>query len=200
MGGRQSEPPLFFCEKTAPMPANISYFLRISLKLAVGIVLGLILSVIPVLPYVFLFLGLALLIACLIRMYYFGWRRDILTVLSTVVVIAICAVLPVKQLDVKVGPMAYPEISLSELCERLKADHGIICHVWSPSGKVSRLSFSTDQPLSRREVLLKLSKDAQRPLSILYCGTGATILFGGHPSFTYLGEPLSVKDENTSPP
>jgi hypothetical protein len=160
--------------------------LRNVVKLAVGIVLGLVLSVLPI--AFFLLLSVALVIAACIRMFTRNWRCDAVTGLAACVVLTVCFFLPVKQLDVKVGPMAYPELSLSTLCDRLNADHGIICHVNGLSGHACRLSFSTKQPLSRREVLEKLSKETQRPLYIGYCGTSATILFGASPSFTYLGE------------
>lgn len=158
------------------------------LRITVGIALGLLLSVIPVVPFVLPFLGVALLVAFVIRVRMFGWRRDAMTALTICTVLTVCAFLPVKQLDVEVGPIAYDGLSLSELCDRLRADHGIACQVWDRSAYTCRLSFSTNQPLSRRKVLAKLSNDTDRPLHIGYCGTNATILFGAYPSFTYLGE------------
>ena len=98
----------------------------------------------------------------------------------------ICFFLPLKELDTEVGPMAYYDIPLPELCDRLYADWGIVCHLPDLSSETCRLTFVTDQPMSRREVLEELSTTTHRRLQIAYCGTGATILFGAHPSFTYL--------------
>lgn len=158
------------------------------LRIVVGVALGLLVCVIPVVPFVFPFLSVTLLVALVIRLRMFGWRRDAMTVLTGCIVLTVCAYLPVKQLDVEVGPIAYDSLSLSELCDRLGADYGITCHVWDRSAYTCRLSFSTNRPLSRRKVLEQLSNDTDRPLHIGYCGTNATILFGAYPSFTYLGE------------
>lgn len=155
-------------------------------KVAIGIALGLMLIAIPLIPIVVPVLSIALLIVLAIRVRRLGWRCDAVAVLAVCIVLAVCAFLPVKQLDVEVGPIAYGEMSLFELCNRLRADHGIICRPPYKSGQTHRLTFFTDRPLSRRKVLEKLSRDANMPLHIGYCGTNATILFGGYPSFTYL--------------
>jgi hypothetical protein len=167
--------------------------LIIGCRIAVAIALGLLLSVVPVFPFVFPFLGVPLLIILLVRVHLSGWRRDAMAVLTVVIVMTVCALLPVKQLDVEVGPIAYENLPLSELCQRLGSDYGVICHVSlsDPSGTTQRLSFRTDRPLSRRRILEKLSADTSRCLDIGYCGTGATILYGGSPSFTYLREKTS---------
>lgn len=158
------------------------------IKIAIGTALGLILSVIPVIPLVVPVLSIVLLIVLAIRGHMLGWRHDAVTVLTVCIVLVVCAFLPVKQLDVEVGPITYGKLSLSELCDRLQADYGIICRPPYKSGQTYRLSFSTDRPLSRRKVLEKLSIDTNMSLHIEYCGTNATILFGGYPSFTYLEE------------
>ena len=155
-------------------------------NIGVGIVLGLTLSVIPIVPFLVPILSVMLLIVLAIRMHRLGWQRDIATVVAACSVLLVCAFLPVKELDAEVGPIAYGDLYLSELCDRLHADYGIICR--PPRGSTCRLSFSTDRPLSRRRVLEKLSADTRLALHIEYCGTNATILFGGYPSFTYLGE------------
>jgi hypothetical protein len=155
-------------------------------KIVVGIALGLTLSMIPIVPFVIPVLSIVLLIVLAIRVRRFGWRRDIVTVFTACIVLVVCAFLPVKELDVEVGPIAYGNLSLSDLCDRLHADYGIICR--PPHKSTYRLSFSTDRPLSRRRVLAKLSTDTNLCLHIGNCGTNATILFGGYPSFTYLEE------------
>jgi hypothetical protein len=164
-------------------------------KMGVGSVLGLILSVIPI--SVFALLTVALLTLSLVRVCV-NRRFDAGLILPACIAVIICFLLPVKQLDVRVGPMAYEGLSLSELCDRLYSEYGIICHVLDESGSPRRLSFSTDQPLSRRSVLEKLSRDTNRPLRIGYCLTNATILFGASPSFTYLGEERGARKEPSS--
>jgi len=47
-------------------------------------------------------------------------------------------------------------------------------------------SFVAERAMSRRDVLGKLAREAACELHIGYCGTGATFLFGAHPSFTRL--------------
>jgi len=154
---------------------------------AVGAVIGTILSISPL--FIVLMLGSPLLCVVIVRLSRLPIRRDALVALSAYFVLAICHYLPVKYLDVKVGPIVYENVTLTQLCERLREDYGVICLVPDVLNQGDRLSFCTRQRLSRRDVLRKLSAETGRPLHILYCGTGATILFGSHPSFTYLGEP-----------
>ena len=146
-------------------------------KGAVGIVLGLSLSVLP--DIFFLLLGIILLVVFVVRVCRFGWRRDAMTALAVGVTVAVCALLPLKQLDVKVGPIAYDEMSLSDLCDRLRADYDVKCLVLGETRRTQRLSFSISEPLSRRQVLEKLSRETNRPLNFRYCGTNATVLFRG---------------------
>ncbi len=153
-------------------------------QIAAGIALGLILSVIE--PALFILTSVALAVIFFVRMCRVGWQRDALAVLTACAVMTLCLLLPTKQLDVKVGPFAYDDLPLSDLCARLREDHGIICRLSDRPGPTCRLSFCTDQPLSRRKVLEKLSQETNRRLHIGHCGTNATILFGGHPCFTYL--------------
>lgn len=172
---------------------------RTPASIAVGAVVGLVLSVIPI--CICLLLSVALLVVLFIRMRSLSWRRDAGTTVAVCIVLMVCFVLPVKQFDGKVGPMAYDDLSLSELCDRLYKDHGIVCFALGESAHASRISFSTSQPLSRRDVLKRLGRDTNRPLHIGYCLSGATILFGAHPSFTYLGEEfdrVSVPKESSS--
>lgn len=155
-------------------------------KIVVGVIGGLILSLLPFTA--FLFLCVLLLIVFFIRMRTAGWRHDAITLVAVVIVLIVCYLLPTKQLDAMVGPMAYHDVTLGELCDRLYQDHGIICHVYDEPGRTCRLSFWTSQPLSQRNILEKLSRETGRSLHIGFCGTNATILFGAYPSFTYLGE------------
>lgn len=100
----------------------------------------------------------------------------------------ICAELPVKHLDGIVGPAEYHAIPLPELCERLGEEHGVGCGVAYPRGPLAQrlVDFKIPYPMTRREVLYKLANDTGLRLRIGYCGTGATLLWGAHPSFTHL--------------
>ncbi len=126
-----------------------------------------------------------------------SWQHDAMAILTASVILIICAYMPIKQLDAKVDPIAYNNVSLAELCDRLYRDYGIVCCISDRSAQTYRLSFSTDRPLSQRAILEKLSCDTNRPLHIGYCGFGATILFGANPSFTYLGERKGVDNDRS---
>jgi len=166
--------------------------MRAIVRVALSAVVGFVLSISP--PELFLPLLGGSVAFVAFQTCRHGWRHGATLGLPAGVVIAICALWPCKPLDVVVGPMKYDEMALSELCEQLYTDHGIVCQTWYLSSKNERLSFSTDRPMSRRDVLRKLSHDTNRPLRIAYCGTGATILWGARPSFTSLGEREPAKE------
>ncbi|HBO42993.1 MAG TPA: hypothetical protein DD670_03475 [Planctomycetaceae bacterium] len=159
-------------------------------ELVVGAIIAVVLSILPF--ELFLLMVSALLITAIVLAYRHVGKRGVTFIMALCVVLAVCALLPVKELDKKVGPIEYRNMTLFEVCEQLRIDHGIICLVLDSPAKECRISFLTDRPLSRRQVLQKLSKDTNRPLHIGYCGTGATLLFGGHPSFTYLEEKKGI--------
>jgi hypothetical protein len=100
--------------------------------------------------------------------------------------VAVAIVLPVKQLDGRVGPFRYGRMSLDELCVRLGRDHHVLVSADRATGTNLVGSFTTDRAMTKREVLEKLAREATCDLHIGYCGTGATLLFGAHPSFTRL--------------
>ena len=154
---------------------------RNGVKIAAGALIGLGLSVCPD-----IFFMAALVVILLVRACISNGRNEVVSGITACLVLTICFFLPVKELDTEVGPMAYYDITLPELCDRLHADWGIVCRLPGSSSETCRLTFITDQPMSRREVLEELSTVTRRRLKIGYCGTGATILFGAHPSFTYL--------------
>jgi hypothetical protein len=103
-----------------------------------------------------------------------------------VATVIISVVLPVKQLDREVGPFRYEAMSLDDLCRALRKDHRVVVNAdrWVSTNLVD--SFVTDRAMSRRQVLQKLAQETGCELQIGYCGTGATFLFGAHPSFTRL--------------
>jgi hypothetical protein len=161
---------------------------------AVGVAAGLLISICPV-PLLLLVLP-AMLVIFLARPRNLSFRSAAVTTSMTCVVLVVCYQLPVKYLDVKVGPISYEHVTLAELCRQLQEDHGIICHVPDASDITERLSFSTYHPLSRRDILQRLSETTRRPLHVRYCATSATILFGAYPSFTYLGPVMRPAHES----
>jgi hypothetical protein len=112
--------------------------------------------------------------------------------LATVVV---AILLPVKQLDGVVGPFRYEQMSLDGLCQALSRDHRIFVSADRRTGTNVLISFSTDRAVTRRVVLQKLAQEAGCDLHIGYCGTGATFLFGAHPSFTRLEARIARPDD-----
>lgn len=100
--------------------------------------------------------------------------------------VAVAIVLPVKQLDGRVGPFRYGRMSLDELTQTLQREHRVFV-IADGSIRTNLLdSFVIERGMSRREVLEKLAREAHCELHIGYCGTGATFLFGAHLSFTTL--------------
>ena len=100
--------------------------------------------------------------------------------------ICLAILLPVKQLDGRVGPIHYDRMSLDDLCQALTKNDRVFVRAPYPQGTNIFLAFHTDRAMPRREVLQKLADDAACDLRIGFCGSGATILFGAHPSFTGL--------------
>jgi hypothetical protein len=107
-------------------------------------------------------------------------------VLAGLTVVIVAVLLPVKNLDRIVGPMHYGTMTMDELTRSLARDWRVFA---SPDYSASTnivVAFSTSEPLTRREVLQKLARETGSEIRIGYCGTGATFLFGAHPSFTRL--------------
>lgn len=94
--------------------------------------------------------------------------------------------LPVKQLDGRVGPMRYERMSLYDLSRHLSKDWDIRIMPYDPNAANTFVTFDTDRKMSRLKVLRKLAEESDSDLRIMYCGTGATFLFGAFPSFTTL--------------
>src|SRR5207248_1769095 len=103
---------------------------------------------------------------------------------TCVVTVVIAILLPLKQLDGTVPPLAYGKMPLAHLCDALTKDHGVIVFADREAGTNLVTSFTTDRKITRREVLDKLAREANCDLRIGYCAVGSTFLFGSHPSFT----------------
>jgi hypothetical protein len=115
-----------------------------------------------------------------------GRIRHFITCGVGLATVAVAIVLPVKQLDRRVGPFRYGRMSLDQLTQRLEREHRVFVMV-DESIRTNMIdSFVAERAMSRRDVLGKLAREAACELHIGYCGTGATFLFGAHPSFTRL--------------
>jgi len=114
------------------------------------------------------------------------WRVRLAAFGVAVVVLAICRWLPVKYIDGVVGPVAYPEMPLGELSGRMADDDILPRIALRPDWYDRKIGFTIDRPTTRRAVLRKLAEDLDVKASIGYCGTDATILWGGYPMFVSL--------------
>ena len=157
---------------------------NIILRLLLAITLGLALSVIPF--EIAILLVVVMGIVALVRARHIHWPQTCALSCIAVLTMLICAALPVKQLDAKVGPLKYTNIPLQDICSRLHDDHGIVCSVLAETPRRELVSFATHKRMSRRDVLVELAEQTGLELRISNCGTGATILFGAYPCFTSL--------------
>ena len=115
-------------------------------------------------------------------------RWNIVGLALTAVMLEAWASLPVKWIDGRVGPFAYEEMTLAELCERIRDDHGMPLGLYDGSTGPT-LAFSVPERTSRREVLHKLARETNRRWRVGYCGTGRTLLWGMHPISIDLEQP-----------
>jgi hypothetical protein len=115
-----------------------------------------------------------------------GRARHLITCGVGLATVAVAIVLPLKQLDGRVGPFRYGRMSLDQLTQTLQREHRVFVTTDNSIRTNVLDSFVTDRAMSRREVLEKLAKETDCELHIGYCGTSATLLFGAHPSFTSL--------------
>ena len=154
--------------------------------LLVGLITGVILSILPMELVV-------LLVIVILILFCISWirskkphkgRRHLVGAVTAVTIGVIATSLPVKNLDRKVGPMHYGPMTFEELTEALAKDWGVFAMPDDYKGVIA--GFETTEPLTRREVLEKLAQETNTELHIGYCGTGASLLFGAHPSFTTL--------------
>jgi hypothetical protein len=123
-----------------------------------------------------------------------GLTSYVMAGIAALFTISIAALLPVKQLDRKVGPIGYERMSLDGLCQALSRDYRVFARAPYPQGTNLFLAFRTDREMTRREVLQKLAADTDCDLRIGYCGSGASFLFGSHPSFTSLNVKVAQPD------
>jgi len=150
-----------------------------------GVGLGVLVSVLPV--YFSLVLVLALLLWAGLQVCRGRGGDAAIWLFPAMLTVLLCLHLPVKRLDSIVEPVTYHDLTLVEICGRLREERGVVCWAYDEQARNERVSFSTLDPISQRALLQKLARDTWRPLKIAYCAHGATILFGAHPSFTSLG-------------
>jgi hypothetical protein len=157
-------------------------------QVAAGLCVGMILSIVPLEGVVLVVPGLL-----------FGWlwslrRRPAVCerirywpgIGAAGLVVVTAVVLPVKHLDKVVAPVRFEWQSLDSLCHALYGSRRIMVSAPYPEGTNVLLAFEIDHPMTKREVLEKLAADSGCELHLGYCGSGATLLFGSHPSFTSL--------------
>lgn len=156
--------------------------------LALGLLLGGFVSVLP-LPFNYpaaAAIGVLGFVAWFRRRENIVWHRRATMLPTALATVVVAAVLPVKHLDKKVGPMTYQPMPLDSLTDSLRRDWRIPVRIFDAESRDQVMAFRTDRTMTRREVLEKLAHESSLELHIGYCGTGATFLFGAHPSFTSL--------------
>jgi hypothetical protein len=172
----------------------------IQAHLTAKVLLSLVVLLVVICP-IFLIMGvnqnviLSLFAACLCVLIFTGNRvliadrqlkRKALYLAAMISTIAVCYMLPTKQLDQKVGPFRYDRMALGQLEERLLKEQGIFVYTDDMEIRDRIMDFAVTSKISKRKVLEKLARETGLRLSIGYCGTGSTILFGSYPSFTAL--------------
>jgi hypothetical protein len=156
-------------------------------EIFIGISIGLIVSILPIgTNFLALILGLAIPITSFAVVHGKNFIRKGLCVAMIFGAIALCRALPVKELDQEVEPFHYDRISLWHLQESLFKNHGISVYTNNEKTGNRVVEFSVPRKMTKRMTLEKLARDTGLKLRIAYCGTGSSILFGGHPSFTTL--------------
>jgi hypothetical protein len=118
------------------------------------------------------------------------WSTALVATIAGVLTTYVAIALPVKALDAKVPPLHFEQMRLMDLCNELDRHHHIWVHA-EPENEMIQIAFSTERRMTKREVLENLARDTGTKLDIGYCGTGASLLFGGFPSFTRLSGPGS---------
>jgi len=153
-----------------------------------GILAGVVVSVIPW-ELACLITGLLLVMFCVKFRHYAGTnpiRVVSISVPAALAVVVVAVLLPVKHLDREVGPISYGTMTLDELTRSLATDWEVYANPdYSASTNVV-IGFRTSGPMTRREVLRKLSRETGSEIRIAYCATGASFLFGASPSLTRL--------------
>ena len=154
-----------------------------------GVVVGAIFSILPIpINGVAALMVVGVAIVWLRRRKAIRWRSLVAATAAGAMAIGIAIALPVKVLDAKVSPFHYEQMRLGDLCKALDRDH----QIWvapDPANANIRVAFGTDHTMTKGDVLQKLARDTGTDLTIGYCDSGETLLFGAFPAFTYLRGP-----------
>jgi hypothetical protein len=174
---------------------------RTIISVASGIGMGVLISILP-LPINALFIlvfGLILLVSLIRSPTRRNFLERLVEVGIAVVIVTVAIILPVKELDRKVGPMHYESMAVDDVCAALGHDWHVrvISRPYRRSEKV--ITFHTSVPMSRLEILNKLAKETGGKLEVGYCGTSASFLFGADPCFTSLRFDKLGSTTNTAP-
>lgn len=113
-------------------------------------------------------------------------------IIGSLVSLVLCGWLGPNYYEAKVGPARYENITLGELCYRLRNDWGFHLSAYHESARqVPR--FEIPQPMARRAILRKLAQATGLVLKEGgFCGNGSTILHGGSPMGDRLESAASV--------
>jgi len=129
-----------------------------------------------------------------------SWIKNPQLYLSLIFITIACAFYP-KHLDYDVEPFNYPAMPAEDLLQKLYDEHRIPLLSARHTLQNRMIAFSIDKPMSRREVMIALAAQTNTKLKVGYCGTGATILYGAHPSFCSLydiEQGIGYNDVNTA--
>jgi hypothetical protein len=156
-------------------------------EIILGISIGVVVSISPpLINLLALILGLAIPVTTLALARGKNFGRKGLCIAAIFGTIAICRILPTKELDQKVEPFQYNRISLGQLQDSLWEKHRIYVHTYDANARERIVDFSVPSKMTKRMVLEKLARDTGLKLHLAACGTDSSILFGAHYSFTSL--------------
>lgn len=129
------------------------------------------------------------------------WGRAGIAMLVLIGTVTLCGWLPVKALDRKIPAVHFESLSLAEVCGTLKFEHKIPlpCSALSAETLARVIDFETTDWMSKRDVANKFAHEQKLVFREGYCGTGATVLWGGHPSFCRLDEITSASLSTSAP-
>jgi hypothetical protein len=156
-------------------------------EIVLGISVGVVVSILPTFINFFaLILGLAIPVTTFALARRKNIGRKGLCIAIILGTISFCEILPTKELDQKVEPFCYKRISLGQLQESLWENHQIYVQTHDAKTRDRIVDFSVPYRMTKRTVLEELAHDTGLKLHLAACGTGSTVLFGPHYSFTSL--------------
>jgi hypothetical protein len=159
----------------------------ILIEAILGIVFGAVVSILPLLINLLaLILGLAILVTTVALVRGKNFIRKGVCIAAIFGTIAVCSILPNKELDQKIEPFQYCRISLGQLQDSLWEEHRIYVYTHDAKTRDRVVNFNVPGRMSKRMVLEKLVHETNLKLYLGACGTNSTILSGPHYCFTSL--------------